>query len=128
MAKILIVDDDPELVGSTTAVLESSGYSVAAATDGEAGYAKARQDPPDLILLDVMMKTDREGFEIARKLKADAATRSIPVILVTGIRKAMHLPFSFEPDEDWLPVKAVLEKPIRPEVLLQSVKDALGSA
>ena len=40
----------------------------------------------------------------------------------------MHLPFSFEPDEDWLPVKAVLEKPIRPEVLLQSVKDALGSA
>ena len=127
MAKILIIDDDPDLVESTSALLQSSGYTVAAAADGAEGLAKARKEKPDLILLDVMMATDREGFEVARKLREDEATSGVPVILVTGIRKAKHLPFSFEPDEDWLPVKAVLEKPLKPEALLKSVRELLGS-
>ena len=126
MAKILLVDDDTELLESTTALLDAKGYTVATAVNGETGFAKARQEKPDLILLDVMMTTDREGFEIAQKLKADETTRHVPVIIMTGIRKAKHLPFSFEPDEDWLPVKAVLEKPLRPEVLLKAVADALA--
>ena len=126
MAHILIVDDDTELLESTTALLESKGHVVATATRGEAGFAAAKQSKPDLILLDVMMSTDREGFEIAQKLKADETTRHLPVIIVTGIRKAKHLPFGYEPDEDWLPVKAVLEKPLRPEVLLKAVADALA--
>lgn len=126
MAKILIVDDDVEMVDSTRTLLEANGYKVASAPHGAAGYDKARSEKPDLILLDVMMTTDREGFEIAQKLKADESTRHIPVIIVSGIRKAKHLPFSFEPDDDWLPVKAVLEKPVQPELLLRSVKLALG--
>jgi hypothetical protein len=58
-------------------------------------------------------------------LKHDAATKDIPVVLVTGIRKAMNLAFGFEPDEDWLPVKTVLEKPVKPEVLLQAIRQEL---
>lgn len=126
MAKILIVDDDAEMVESTRTLLEADGYKVVAAPHGDAGYAKAREEKPDLILLDVMMQTDREGFEIAQKLKADEATRHIPVIIITGIRRAKQLPFKYEPDDDWLPVKAVLEKPVQPDILLRTLKQAMG--
>jgi CheY-like chemotaxis protein len=126
MAKILVVDDDAELVESVKTVLESDGHAVVSASDGESGHAKAVAERPDLIVLDVMMKHDREGFEVAQRLKADPQTAAIPVVLLTGIRKAKHLPFRFEPDEDWLPVRAVLEKPVPADALLRSVREALA--
>ncbi len=125
MATILIVDDDPSLVESCTEVLSAEGYSVVSAKNGEEGYRKAREAKPQLILLDVMMAHNSEGFDIARRLKTDEITRGIPVIIITGIRKAMRLPFGYEPDDDWLPVKAVLEKPVAPENLLKHVREAL---
>ena len=126
MARILIVDDDDEFRGSVAAVLEHEGYQTLSAVNGKDGYAKAQQEKPDLMLLDVMMTHDSEGFEIARQLHDDPTTSHLPVIIVTGIRKAKSLPFSFEPDEDWLPVKAVLEKPVKPETLVKAVRAALG--
>jgi CheY-like chemotaxis protein len=126
MAKILVVDDDAELVEATRAVLEAKGHAVLAASNGEEGYRKAVDEKPDVVLLDVMMTHDSEGFEIARRLRENEATKKLPVILVTGIRRAKNLPFSFEPDEDWLPVKLVLEKPVKPEALLASIASALG--
>lgn len=125
MAKILIVDDDVGLVESFTEILQSHGYTVLGAFSGEEGFLKARTDKPDLILLDVMMAKENEGFEIAKRLRSEPATQQVPVILVTGIRKAKQLPFGFEPDEDWLPVSAVLEKPVPPDVLLQRIGDLL---
>lgn len=125
MSKILVVDDDADLVQSVTEILTSEGYSVLSASNGEKGYLKARKDKPDLILLDVMMSHDSEGFDIARRLKEDKITSGTPVIIVTGIRKSKRLPFKYEPDEDWLPVKAVLEKPIAPDMLLKCVREAL---
>lgn len=127
MAKILIVDDDKEWAEGTKAVLESAGHVVCLAHNGEEGFAKAVSEKPDLLLLDVMMTHVTEGFEIARKLKEEPTTSQLPVIIVTGIRRAKRLPFKFEPDEDWLPVKAVLEKPVAPQVLLKQVQSALGS-
>jgi CheY-like chemotaxis protein len=125
MAKILIVDDDHELIEATTAVLEDHGHKVVAAASGAEGFNLAKMEKPELILLDVMMENDSAGFEIARALHDEAATKRIPVIIITGVRKAKSLPFKFEPDEDWLPVKAVLEKPVSPEVLIESVENAL---
>jgi CheY-like chemotaxis protein len=92
------------------------------APDGGSGLAKAREISPALILLDVMMSGKTEGFDVARELHADAELKGIPVILTTGIRKDMNLPFGFEPDEENIPVKAVLEKPVKPDVLLSAVK------
>jgi CheY-like chemotaxis protein len=126
MTKILIVDDDPSFVESTSALLETKGYSVISAPNGQQGCAKARSEAPDVMLLDVMMSHDTEGFETVRKLREDPQTKHLPVILITGIRKAKTLPFRFEPDEDWLPVKAVLEKPVKPDELLHSVQAALA--
>jgi len=125
MAKILIIDDDHELIEATTQVLESHGYGVLAALSGAEGCSIAKLEKPDLILLDVMMENDSAGFEVARALHDDALMKAIPVIIITGIRKAKGLPFKFEPDEDWLPVKAVLEKPVAPETLLAAVAGAL---
>jgi CheY-like chemotaxis protein len=86
----------------------------------------AKAENPDLILLDVMMTTKSEGFSVARELHEDPKLRATPVIMVTGVRKEMSLPFGFEPDGDWLPVKAVLEKPVKPELLLKTIHDSLG--
>jgi CheY-like chemotaxis protein len=126
MATILVVDDDAGLRESMAEVLTAHGYSVVQAVNGEEGYLKAKEVKPDLILLDVMMSHNREGFDIAKRLKGDEDTRGLPVIMITGIRKAMRLPFGYEPDDDWLPVKAVLEKPVQPEQLLKHVHEAIG--
>ena len=126
MKTILVVDDDESLVQSLTEILLSEGYKVVSAKSGEEGLLKAREAAPDLMLLDVMMANDNEGFDIAKRLKQDGATSGIPVIMITGIRKAKRLPFGYEPDADWLPVKAVLEKPVPPERLLECVREALG--
>jgi CheY-like chemotaxis protein len=125
--KILVVDDDVDFQEATATLLEAKGYAVVTAGNGEEGYQKAKSEKPGLMLLDVMMAHDSEGFDVARKLKEDPATQGIAVIMITGIRKAKGLPFSFEPDPDWLPVKAVLEKPVKPDALLAAVKSALGA-
>lgn len=125
MATILIIDDDKDFVESNKLLLESNGYSVITAHNGTDGFVLARKEQPDLMLLDVMMKHDTEGFDVVRKLNKDKHTKDLPVIIITGIRKAKTLPFRFEPDEDWLPVKAVLEKPVLPQVLLDKVKSFL---
>ena len=78
---------------------------------------------PDLILLDVMMTTKSEGFDVARELNKDANLKGTPVIMLTGVRKEMNLPFGFEPDPDWLPVAAFLEKPVKPETLLKTIEE-----
>ena len=119
--RILIVDDDPDFREAMATLLEAKGYEVETAPDGEAGLAKAREISPDLILLDVMMSGTTEGFDVARKLHAEDRLKNIPVVMTTGIRKDMNLPFGFEPDDDILPVKEVLEKPVKPETLLSAV-------
>lgn len=126
MAKILVVDDDVSIIESSTILLESKGYGVVAATNGAEGLKKARSEKPDLMLLDVMMAHDRDGFEVVQQLKQEAETRHIPIVLITGITKSKNLPFTFEPDEDWLPVNAVLNKPVPPELLLKTIAETLG--
>jgi CheY-like chemotaxis protein len=126
--KMLVVDDDIDFQEATTTLLEAKGYAVVTASDGEEGYQKAKTEKPDLMLLDVMMAHDSEGFDVARKLNEDPATKDIPIIMITGIKKAKGLPFSFEPDQDWLPVKAVLEKPVKPDALFSAIKNAMEGA
>ena len=121
--KVLMIDDDPEFVDAISNLLDAKGYDVHTAPDGKEGVAKALAENPDIILLDVMMTTKHEGFDVARKLHDDEKAREIPIIMMTGIRREMNLPFGFEPDSAWLPVKQVLEKPVKPEVLLKAISD-----
>jgi len=123
--KILLVDDDPDFLDATQTLLQAKGYAVISALSGEEGYQKAKAEQPQLMLLDVMMAHDCDGIDTARKINADPATQKIPIIMITGIRNAMKLPLPVEPDEEWLPVKVVLEKPVTPAELLKHVKEAL---
>jgi CheY-like chemotaxis protein len=124
---VLMIDDDPEFVEATTNLLEAKGYDVESAPNGQEGFKKAKAINPDIILLDVMMTTESEGFDVARAMHKEESLKNTPVIIISGIRREMNLPFGFEPDEDWLPVKAVLEKPIKPDVLLRTIEENIGS-
>jgi two-component system alkaline phosphatase synthesis response regulator PhoP len=121
--KVLMIDDDPEFVEAISNLLDAKGYDVHTASNGKEGVEKVRAENPDLILLDVMMTTKSEGFNVARELHEDPKLKDIPIIMLTGIRREMNLPFGFEPDQTWLPVKRVLEKPVKPEVLLAAVSE-----
>ena len=121
--KVLMIDDDPEFVEAISNLLDAKGYDVHTASNGKEGVEKAKAEDPDLILLDVMMTTKNEGFNVARELHDDENLKNTPIIIMTGIRREMNLPFGFEPDEAWLPVKRVLEKPVKPEVLLSAISE-----
>lgn len=123
--RILVIDDDADFVASLEAWLWGNGYDVLKATNGAAGVEMAITSRPDLLILDVMMATDTEGIDISRKLAAMPELKDMPIVLLTGIRKAKNLPFGLEPDANWLPVRAVLEKPVFPDVLLQEIKRIL---
>ena len=124
--RVLIIDDDNDYVESVVNLLEAKGYSVEAAFNGTDGVQKAKAEKPELILLDVMMTTKDEGFNVARELKEIEDLKGTPIIMVTGVRKEMSLPFGFEPDNTWLPVKQILEKPVKPQALLDAVTSALS--
>jgi len=81
--KILLIDDEQELVFVTQMSLEAHGYKIITAYDGEAGLSSAQNNLPDLILLDVMMPK-MNGYEVCQKLKADDKTRHIPVIILSA--------------------------------------------
>jgi len=88
--KILIIDDDVDFVESEKLLLENNGFEVIAAFDGQEGYRKALDENPDLILLDVVMTTEDEGFQIAHRLKQDTAHAHIPIIILSSLKKGMR--------------------------------------
>jgi DNA-binding response OmpR family regulator len=122
-SRVLMIDDDQEFVDAIAAILSARGYEVDSAPNGKVGVAKAKIKKPDIILLDVMMTTKTEGFDVARELHKNKDLANVPVILLTGVKREMNLPFGFEPDEAWLPVKGVLEKPVKPDVLLKAIAE-----
>ena len=124
--KTLIVDDDPDFTDSTRGVLESQEYLVISAPKGAEGFTMAGKEAPDGILLDVMIENDSAGLETAKKLRDDPSLSKIPVIILTGIRGADQLLESFAPGEKWPNVKAALEKPVDPGLLLKTLEKALG--
>lgn len=125
-AKVLIIDDDPDIVEAMKVVLESKQYQVAVARSGEEGLKKIKCDRPDLVILDVMMETGDKGFDVARALKKDPAYRDTPILMLTAIKEKTGLDFRNEAgDEDWLPVDAYCDKPLNPDELISKVETLL---
>ena len=128
--KILIIDDDDDLVQAMRLPLESAGYKVSRAASGDEGLKKVKEVKPDLIILDVMMDTTTAGFQVSLALRNPepsseyAAYRHIPILMLTAIHTTT--PLRFAPDQDYLPVNAFIEKPIEPETLLKQVREHLG--
>jgi len=123
-AKILIVDDDPVFVKATKAVLESKDYKVSAAFDGDEGLKKARDEKPDVIILDVIMPT-KDGFQACEELKRDPQLSKIPVIMLTSFaerRGETSIPVSRGLE---LEAEDYIDKPVSPEELLRRVEKQL---
>ena len=121
--KILIIDDDPDIVEAMKVVLESKSYRVSSAKNGEEGLKKAKLEKPNLIILDVMMEAVDKGFEVARVLKNDKNYEHIPILMLTAIKERTGLDFKNEAgDEAWLPVDDYLDKPLKPNELLEKVE------
>jgi CheY-like chemotaxis protein len=126
-SSILIIDDDQDLTSALQAVLESNQYSVRVAGDPDEGMEKLNAEKPDLIILDVMMTTWQDGFDMARKLKKDDEFKAIPILMLTGVEDKTGLEFKSEAgDEEWLPVETFLDKPVEPATLLVEVKKLLA--
>ncbi|MBP8303362.1 MAG: hydrogenase maturation protease [Phycisphaerae bacterium] len=127
--KILIVDDDPDITEAMRVVLENRGYQVDSAADSVKAMKRIAAQRPDLIILDVMMTTSQEGFTLSRKLKQDPATQTIPILMLTAVKEKTGIDFKPETgDESWLPVDGFLDKPVRPDVLVQKVEGLLRKA
>lgn len=126
--KIMVIDDDVQLVETVKTLLESVGYQVSYAYQSEKGMELARETKPDLILLDVMFAgpPGPDGIELSRRFHQDPDLKSIPIIILTGVRKVLDLHFKIGPDETWMPVKAFLEKPVKPDNLLAEIEKILG--
>lgn len=120
--RILLVDDEKDLVERLTLHLEASGLEVLATYDGLEGLKKARKEKPDLILLDITMPK-LNGYQVCRELKGDAETKSIPIILLTV--KAQ------ESDKFWgkqTGADDYITKPFEIDLLLQKIRFFLGDA
>jgi CheY-like chemotaxis protein len=124
--KILIVDDDSDFVSAVKAILESENYMVVTAADRAEGMEKIRTERPNLAILDVMMATWQDGFEMARDLKNDPKLKTIPILMMTGVKDKTGIDFkSTAGDLVWLPVDGFLDKPVEPEQLLSKIKELL---
>jgi CheY-like chemotaxis protein len=79
---------------------------------------------PDLIILDMMMESENEGFDLSRELRNSEYTKGIPLVMITSVNDLR--PFRIEPDQTWLPVDALIEKPVDPPLLLDVVNRILA--
>ena len=123
-AKILLVDDDIDFVESTKTVLESKPYEVIVALEGAEGLRKAREEMPDLILLDIIMPI-KDGFTAAEQLKQDPQLSQIPTLMLTSF-SARHGETAIPVSRGFtLDVEDYIEKPVSPEELLARVEKHL---
>lgn len=118
---VLIVDDDPDLVETVCMMLENKGYEVGKAYDGVEGEEAIKERHPDLLVLDVMMPR-KDGYQLCAELKADSATRDIPVILLTAVGEAVpttsytHAQGMSTEAEEYIP------KPVDSKTLVEAVE------
>ena len=126
MAKILIVDDDPDIRIAISSILKSRSYEVVEANDGEEALTRLQEEKPDLMLLDLLMPR-MDGFAVIRALQDDQNKTypKIPIVIISSIREeASHRRYELEVGHK-LNVKDYVEKPIEPFVLLEHVERLL---
>ena len=129
MTRVLIIDDDPDIIDSLSMILEGNGYAVAVKKDTDNLIDDVRDINPDLIILDVIFPEDPQaGFKAARVLNKEPEVRRIPVLLLSALNQLSNLSFNISDNdisEDFMPVGAFIEKPVQPKVLLGRIESLL---
>jgi len=121
MSKILIVDDDQDVVNVTSMILREGGHEVEAELDAKKALSRIEASRPDLLVLDVMFPDDSTaGFQLARDIRAKH--KELPIIMVTSVNQSSAVRFGKRDiDPDWLPISEFVEKPIKKKALLDLV-------
>ncbi len=132
MAKILIIDDDPDIVDSLELILGANGHEISVRADTEKLIEHVERAAPDLIILDIMFPEDPQaGFTAARELQKTEKIRDIPVLLLSAVNQRSNMSFGFSTadiSDDFMPVEAFVEKPVEPSKLLAQIDQLLGSS
>jgi len=124
--KVLIIDDDQDICETMKFTIEKEGIKVLMAFDSASGFKLAKEEKPDLILLDVIMKTQDEGFHAAYKFRSDPELMNVPIVMITSVSEVTGFKFDREKDKDFLPVSDFIEKPVSPQKLVDIVRKYLG--
>lgn len=122
MAKILIVDDDPDILFATELFLKKEKHDVLTATNRADGMKAIDDASPDLIILDVMMEYADDGIAMAQELRRQGC--ETPILMLTSVGKVTG--FTYDGDKEMVPVNAFFEKPIQPELLVKKVNELLA--
>ena len=120
--KILIVDDDPDIIEAGRLVLEREGYEVEGAPSRADGMKRLEEVKPDLLILDIMMEERDDGLRMAREIRK--AGHTLPIIMLTSVNAAMGL--NIDKDEEMVPVDEFQPKPVDPQTLIAKVKKLLA--
>ena len=120
MAKIIIIDDDPDILDASSLVLTAKGYEVSTASNPDEGFALVRETHPDLIILDVMMNEPDDGFFLAQKFRREKITT--PILMLSSVSKTVGMSFGIS---ELVPVDDFVEKPIAPSLLIEKVEQLL---
>lgn len=127
--RILLVDDDPDIRDALSVILENSGYRVDTAVNGRKAMKILKKHRPDLMLLDIMMTTETEGFDLAYQLKNDPDFQDLPIIILTSFLEKVREqgPEQFQQilGEEW-PAKWLFEKPVNSRKLLAKIESILA--
>lgn len=118
MYKVLVIDDDPDMVEAIRIVLERDGYAVESASNVSDGWTRLVEGRPDLLILDVMMEEPDEGLMFARRVRREG--NPLPILMLTSVNRALGLQIG--KDEEIVPVDEFMEKPIDPATLVEKVR------
>ena len=128
--KILLVDDDRDIRDSLRIILEANGYSVQTAVNGSEASKLLETELPDIMILDIMMSTDTEGFDLAFELKNKPGYENLPIVILTSfldkVREDGPDQYQHVMGESW-PAKWMFEKPVDPKKLLAKIESILGT-
>jgi CheY-like chemotaxis protein len=131
MARILIIDDDLDIIDSIGMILEGNGHQVESRTHTGGLIEAVETIHPDLILLDIIFPDDEQaGFRAARELRRTPALAAIPVIILSAVNQRSALGFSFSErdiSDDFMPVGGFLDKPVEPATLLARIDELLSN-
>lgn len=121
-AKIIIVDDNHDLLFTMETFLSRNGFEVLTADDGQKGLDLIKEVHPDLILLDIMMETTYSGLDVCKAIRSDPNLKDIPIIGISGIGDEMGIQIDKWGDDDYFSVDEFFEKPVDREKLLERIK------
>ncbi len=119
MPNILVIDDDPDYVEVTSALLENHGYRVKSANNSDEAITALREEKPDLVILDIMMKDILDGLKVTYEMHDNAELYKIPIIVVSSIANTTYA--EHFPTDEYLHIDDWVSKPINPDVLLEKV-------